>query len=126
MITHAYIPSFLLNSTNPKVQHYCCQILLLYTHTHPIPKPQPCNYTFLGVSSLALVNLRHLILQSSSGKIIPDIIANYQTTAENPLTTFAHSLTVLFPHNRIFSIHHYIKTVLHYVILIDRSREKRV
>lgn len=53
-------------------------------------------------------------------------MANYQTAVENSLTTLTHSVIVLFHYNRIFSIHHYIKTVPHYVILIDRCREKRL
>lgn len=52
-------------------------------------------------------------------------MANYQTAVENSLTTFTHSVIVLFHCNRIFSIHHYIKTVPHYVILIDRRRERK-
>lgn len=60
------------------------------------------------------------------GKINWDIMANYQTTVENSLTTFPHSVTALFHHNRIFFTHRYIKTVVHYAILIDRSSEKGV
>lgn len=53
-------------------------------------------------------------------------MSNCQTAVEISLTMLTHSVTALFHRNRIFSIHHYIKTVLHYVILIDRHREKRV
>lgn len=53
-------------------------------------------------------------------------MSNCQTAVEISLTMLTHSVTALFHHNRIFSIHHYIKTVLHYVILIDRHGEKRV
>lgn len=59
------------------------------------------------------------------GKIKRDIMASDQTTLENSLTTFPRSGTALFHHNRIFFTRRYIKTVLHYVILIDRSIEKR-
>lgn len=60
------------------------------------------------------------------GKINRDIMENYQTTVENSLTTFPRSVTALFHHNRIFFTRRYIKTLLHYGILIDRSREKGV
>lgn len=50
---------------------------------------------------------------------------HYQTTVEYSLTTFSCSVTALFHHNRIFFTHRYIKTALHYAILIDRSTEKR-
>lgn len=50
---------------------------------------------------------------------------HYQTTVEYSLTTFPCSVTALFHHNRIFFTHHYIKTVLHYAILIDRRRRQK-
>lgn len=52
-------------------------------------------------------------------------MSNCQTAVEISLTMLTHCVTALFHHNRIFSIYHYIKTVLHYVILIDRHGEKR-
>lgn len=70
---------------------------------------------------------RHLILWSSCGKNQPKYNGKLsKKTVENPLTTFSHSVTALFHHNRIYFILHNIKTVLHYVILIDKSGEKRM
>lgn len=88
---------------------------------------QSSPFFFSGISSLAPAVWPRLILavhlRETRG---PDIVAKYDASVKNPLTTSAQSVTALFHRNRIFSIHYYIKTALHYVILIDRSGVKRM